>query len=484
MIEANFFPSKLEVVFSTSPLSPYTGTPIARELVDHPLYEGPTTVTPTEETQTLHTEDFLLDEDVTVDAIPSNYVGSAVTSRSSSDLSTSGATVTAPAGYYGESASASVLTGTEGTPVATKSSVSDNTITVTPSVTNTEGYINGGSHDGTPATVSASELVIGTKTITTAGTTNVTNYKDAFVAEGSASPPATISGTFATYSTAGDWVLRFTKDITVTPEVVAGYVSSGTTGTVAVTLSAMDTNFVASNIKKNVEIFGKVGTCEVAGSYPWYGSGTILYAKKLNKTINLKNDTTFDSWTASTTAGTIKAASTTNDWTCTVDKENTWWFVTRAYVDVAFKSGATLTKTVRRLVVYYTHILAAYPSTNANLEINNRDSISTFSQTARGGTRYYTNTPSTLGYITSYNYGPMYMSNTPTLSISGTTVSCKLPALYARCNSSYFATARKTEVDSANTNMTITVDVYKTPRLNTYLSKHIGQVTADLTYQL
>lgn len=216
------------------------------------------------------------------------------------------------------------------------------------------------------------------------------------------------------------------------------------------------------------------------GAYPWYGGGTTLYARVLNKTINLKNDTTFDSWTASTTVGIIKAASTTNDWTCTVDKENTWWFVTRAYVDVAFKSGATLKNTVRRLVAYFTHILTAYPSTNATLIINNRDSIATFSQTLRAGIRYYTSTENTLGFAISYTYGPMYMY-TPSPSISGTTVSCKLPALYARCDTNYFDTARKTEVDSVNTNMTITVDVYKTPIPNTYLAKHIDNVTADLT---
>lgn len=481
MIVANYFPAKLDVNIATSPLSPYTGTPIAREYVDYPHYDGPTTVTPTEEAQTLLTDGYLMDDDITVDAIPSNYVGSAVPSRSSSDLTASGAIVTAPAGYYGESASVSVLIGTEGTPVATKSSVSDNTIIVTPSVTNTEGYINGGSHDGTPATVSASELVSGTKTITTAGTTDVTNYKDVFVAEGSASPPATIGGINANYSPSGNWTLHFTKNITVTPEVVAGLVSSGTAGTAVVTLSATDTNFVASNIRKNVEIFGKVGTYEGGGSYPWYGGSTTHYVRALNRTINLKNATTFDSWTASTTAGTIKAASTTSDWTCTVNKANSWWFVTRVYVDVAFKSGATLKKTVRRLVAYYTHILTAYPSTNANLIINNRDSISTFAQIVRGGIRYYTSTENTLGFTSSYTYGPMYMANVPSLSISGTTVSCKLPALYARCNPSYFDTARKTEVDSANTNMTITVDVYKTPIPNTYLAKHIDNVTADLT---
>ena len=100
-----------------------------------------------------------------------------IASKSSSDLTVSGATVTAPAGYYSSSASKSVASGTEGTPVATKGSVSSHSISVTPSVTNSSGYISGGSHSGTAVTVSASELVSGTKSISSNGSDiDVTNY--------------------------------------------------------------------------------------------------------------------------------------------------------------------------------------------------------------------------------------------------------------------------------------------------------------------
>lgn len=73
MIEANFFPSKLEVVFSTSPLSPYTGTPIAREYVERPAYEGATEITPSETEQILQTKNFRMADNITINPIPSNY---------------------------------------------------------------------------------------------------------------------------------------------------------------------------------------------------------------------------------------------------------------------------------------------------------------------------------------------------------------------------------------------------------------------------
>lgn len=92
------------------------------------------------------------------------------TARTSSDLTVSGATVTAPAGLYAAAASATIPSGTEGTPTAVKGTVSNHQVSVTPSVTNTAGYISGGTKTGTAVTVTASELASGNKAITDNGT--------------------------------------------------------------------------------------------------------------------------------------------------------------------------------------------------------------------------------------------------------------------------------------------------------------------------
>ena len=157
-------------------LSSVTVNPIPSEYIIPNLRSE--SVTPTESSQTI-TPGSGYDglSEVTVGAISSTYVGSEIDRRTSSDLTASGATVTVPEGYYASQASKSVATGTEGTPTATKGTVSNNSLTVTPSVTNTAGYISGGTHSGTGVTVTASELVSGTKTITENGTgIDVTNY--------------------------------------------------------------------------------------------------------------------------------------------------------------------------------------------------------------------------------------------------------------------------------------------------------------------
>ena len=117
------------------------------------------------------------------------------TARTSSDLTVSGDTVTAPAGLYANSASASVASGTEGTPTATKGAVSDHAISVTPSVTNSAGYLSGGTHSGTAVSVSASELVSGSETKTENGTFDVTNLAE-LVVNVSGSSVKTATGTF------------------------------------------------------------------------------------------------------------------------------------------------------------------------------------------------------------------------------------------------------------------------------------------------
>lgn len=150
-------------------------------------------------------------------------------------------------------------------------------------------YANGVKYTGSISSKSGTDITASGDTVTVpAGYYSSQQTKT--VASGSATAPATISGTTASVS-AGTNTLTLSKTVSVTPTVSAGYVSAGTAGNSAVSLTASVTtkgaatitpgtsnqtiasgtyltgaqtiegsaNLVASNIKSGVSIFGVDG---------------------------------------------------------------------------------------------------------------------------------------------------------------------------------------------------------------------------------
>ena len=227
------------------------------------------TVTPTESEQTAVASGVYTTGVVKVGAISSTYVGSGISQRDSDDLTVSGGTVTAPAGYYSSAASKSVASMTLPTS-ASSTSVSGGTNKATIGRSTSTQYIN---------------IPVGYNSATAYYTISATP-------NGSVTAPSSISGTTATVST-GTNTLTLTKTVSVTPNVTtAGYISAGTAGNSSVTLTANvttkaattitpgtsnqtiaagtyltgtqtitgDADLVAANIKSGVNIFGVNGT--------------------------------------------------------------------------------------------------------------------------------------------------------------------------------------------------------------------------------
>lgn len=243
-----------------------------------------TTVAPTESSQTIGGYRCMMESAVTVNAIPSNYVGSGITQRTSSDLSASGATVTAPSGYYASDASKSVASGTEGTPTINVGSLYRGERLVTASVTNTGGYISGGTHSADGIILSASDFATGSYTITENDTYDVTATAEVVVqVEPSLQSKTNISPTTSSQTIEADsgydglssvqinampsgteGTPTATKgavnnhSIAVTPSVTnsAGYISGGTHNGTAVSVSA-------SELVSGTLIINSSGTADV-----------------------------------------------------------------------------------------------------------------------------------------------------------------------------------------------------------------------------
>ena len=242
-------------------------------------------VTPTESAQTVtYDSGYTGLESVSVGAISKTYVGSSIARKSSTDLTVSGATVTAPAGYYSANASKAVATGSAGTPTATKGTVSNHSVSITPSVTNTTGYITGSTKTGTAVTVSASELVSGTKSITANGTgIDVTNYASIDVNVGGGSSPVIDS-------------------LSVTPsESEQTFNSSSVDGYKPVTVGAISSTYVGSGItrKSSTDLSASGATVTVPVGY--YAS----QATKSVSTMTLPTSATTSATSGYTSKATI-----------------------------------------------------------------------------------------------------------------------------------------------------------------------------------
>ena len=214
-------------------------------------------------------------------------------------------------------------------------------------------------------------------------------------------------------------------------------------------INPFDTTATAPDVLSGKTFYDKDGK-KTTGTYSWDFKGfrpELLgnFAYNYEETLA---DTDFASWTPSTTASVIVASG--NAGTFAADLEKYEYLLRWRYTcDFVYNSGTTMKAVPVRECADVWQTIMKRPNTLANIEAENYNGNTCITQLSTPLLVYY-NTSGSKTYTFSITYGvyPSPVAATFSNSTSNTpTVTVKYPSISARCNSSYFSTARAAGVD-------------------------------------
>ena len=198
------------------------------------------------------------------------------------------------------------------------------------------------------------------------------------------------------------------------------------------------------------------------GTFNWMGVDVECIDDELYDATVQLSSTTYSTWTASTTAKSLK--STTSLSTFSADMANYAYllrWVTVAHV--ALKETATLTAIPLLQINMFDQQIMRRPNSLVNIEANNYNGNVYVNTASLAWMRYY-NSSGSLTYTWASSYGFYGSVPTPTFAsatAATTNVTPKTPILYTRCSTSYFDTARYGDIDISNTYWTIHGELYR-----------------------
>ena len=420
-----------------------------------------------------------------------------------------------------------VPSGTEGTPTATKGTVSSHSVTVTPSVTNTGGYISGSTKTGAAVTVSASELVSGTKSITSAGTTDVTNYENASDASGSVVvddveldendltmsasvdsgglvtysvayqgyTDATVSSGFVSSAMSGGLEVTATNSYqlptqsarTITPSTSSQTaVASGKYTTGAITVDPIPSQYIiptgtvsiTSNGTVDVSQYASASVAVPATPTSYLGTNPVKIADYPATTVYLSN-TAFTTWTPSTTALVLDSGA--NVGTAVLDLANYNYCIVWTTKSV-FAYNASATNKAK--IVSQSHSInqTIYKSPNnlTNLGAKNYNTNRCTNLVVVGLADYYNSSSShTLTYSNNLGIYPTSTAATFSNSTSNTpTMTIKSPSFRIVCNASYLSTENAGNIDASNTYFQYWGELWRVDKDSTLLGMYANIINA------
>jgi len=381
-------------------------------------YAGPYSVTPSEEVQTLETDGKLMAGDVSVEAIPSNYVGSAVPRRTSKNVHlliiNNVPTIVVQRGYYETAKEKDITTGTATTPATS--------ITANPTISvDSSGLVT--------ASVSASQSVTPT-------------VNEGYV----------MSGTAGTVSVQGNKTIQLPTLGATTYTPAKGTVQTIPLGNFLTgdqTISAIPDSWY-----------------DMGGALAWLGAGAELVTTFTLADVKL-SATNFDTWTPSTTAADILATRNAGTFTATDAPNWNYFIVWETKIPIVYASAGTNKAKPLFLASIIINAIFRRPSSYDNLKASNYNN--TVNATAYTGNflRYYGTTTNTMTYTYAASYG-LYGAATAATFSSATanspTVTAKTPKIQARCSTTYMSTANAGYIDKDKTIISQKGYVYKVKR--------------------
>ena len=365
--------------------------------------EAGKTVTPTESQQTAVVSEKFTTGNIIVDAIPADYVGSAVERRTSEDLLVTGSTVNVPAGYYAEN---------EGKAIPDATHASPSSLTVNPTL--------------------EVDYDTGTITATNSASADVSPIDDDGYATLAFTHRVNVGGNTATQ-------LYTLGENTYTPSGSAQIIPSGRFLTGNQTISAIAPPWY-----------------DMSGDVAWLGKGAELVGQNFYSKVDTLNNTLYNGWSPSTTAKAIVASVTLSDakFTATDIDQYAYYIFWECGVDVAYTGSPTLKALPvfgRALIVQN---LIKRPDSFANIQSVNCNA--TVNQAAYTGSflRYYGTTTGSITYTWASSNGLYFTATAPTISSTtavSPTITPKTPVFNAKVSTTYMSTTSANAIDQANT---------------------------------
>jgi len=408
-----------------------------------------TTITPTESEQTAVASGKYTTGEVKVGAISSSYVGSGVTRNDSTDLSVSGATVTAPAGYYENSASADVASATW---------KDSSTVGVVPSITVSSGGLISVDCAGWTSC----------KPLSTAGYTADVDTAANIQLVGTRTSQLDTQAAQTITPTTEDQTIRTGKYLTGEqtvkgdPYLLPGNIKSGVTifNTVGTYVGGTGSNLIARTITENgtynASDEGADGFSSIVANVNLVHVGTLP-----TKTYKL-SDTAYNTWTPSTTAKVVLVTQEAGTFTATDITNHEYFVRIRGYIDVQYISGTTNGKGLFKFCCFENwNAITRRASNAANLNSGTMNANISEAITTSYLNKYYNG-----GWVAIYTSANGFYPTNTAQTISSTsatspTITVKTPAINAKCNATYFATSYASKVDKEASTIKFVFDIYR-----------------------